>query len=457
MAEASKSERSSLSKKAPESDFSPFDDWLIDGPTGEWPGPWESKQELSEKQKAIVVTNAELILDREEWHKKVSAFEAALSALQEEVHRADKRAKYEIRFDQHRFVDGDKNFSRYVFPCSVSFQGTDFGDGDISFHAATFSDGDVRFGGATFGIDTLGFMRTVFGNGHVSFERVKFGDGNASFKSAIFGSGDVSFFEASFGQGNILLLDANFELSSMYAPSMEVAGNLFVQSNFFRMANFRGLHVEGSANFSGSGFAKVPDFGDAKFDRPPQVAGMRVPRPKLKGWNRISTDPGDVAKYRKLKAMALAANDHEKDGEFFAGEMLAKRGTETNGFFGLLFNTIYWWLSDFGQSFVRPICWLGISFLAFAAACLYLIRDALTLTDRLWFAADYSFRNMLPLFRFAPAPQEHLSWYQKIYDHLASAGVDIDRLISLGIFQSLIGTVLLFFFLLALRNRFLMK
>ncbi len=127
---------------------------------------------------------------------------------------------------------------------------------------------------------------------------------------------------------------------------------------------------------------------------------------------------------------------------------------------GLLFNTMYWWLSDFGQSYVRPLVWLGVSFLTFAAACPYLIRSALTLTDRLWFAADFSFRNMLPLFgslfRFAPAPKDHLSWYQKTYDRIGDAGVDIDRLISLGIVQNLIG-VLLFLFLLALRNKFRLK
>ncbi len=32
-------------------------------------------------------------------------------------------------------------------------------------------------------------------------------------------------------------------------------------------------------------------------------------------------ESGDVAKFRKLKAMALAANDHEKDGEFFATDV----------------------------------------------------------------------------------------------------------------------------------------
>jgi hypothetical protein len=68
---------------------------------------------------------------------------------------------------------------------------------------------------------------------------------------------------------------------------------------------------------------------------------------------------------------------------------------------------------------------------------------------------------MLPLFgslfRFAAAPKDHISWYQKTYDKLAIAEINIDRLISLGIGQNLVGTVLLFLFLLALRNKFRLK
>ncbi|MEQ8738928.1 MAG: hypothetical protein RID59_10255, partial [Hoeflea sp.] len=127
----------------------------------------------------------------------------------------------------------------------------------------------------------------------------------------------------------------------------------------------------------------------------------------------------------------------------------------------LLFNTLYWWLSDFGQSYLRPIGWLAVSYLIFAAACLYKIWPALTLSDRLWFAAEFSFRSLTPLFgslfRFAPAPEEHVSWYQKTYKGLAHAGVEIDGLIALGVAQSVIGTVLLFLLLLALRNKFRLK
>lgn len=461
MAEPSKSTRPSRGKQAPEPDFSPFEDWLIDGPAGKWPHPSETHKKLSEHQQRIVADNARDLEDRDLWLNKVQAFEAALAVVVDETQRKSTRSLYHIRFDRHLFADRYKDFENYHFPCSLSFSGATFGDGIVLFDGATFGDGNVWFYEAVFGAGDVLFNKALFGEGVVSFERTNFGSDGFSFNRANLGSGRVVFTETKFGDGNVVFIDANFEASTFSAAGMSVSGSLFVQSSFLTAVSLNGLEVKGTASFSRSSFAEVPDFRDAKFDRPPDVANMDVPRPKLKGWNGRAVDTQDVAKFRKLKAMALAANDHEKDGEFFAGEMLAKRGTETTGFFGLLFNTIYWWLSDFGQSFVLPLLWLGVSFLSFAAACLYLIRGALTWTDRLWFAADYSFRNMLPLFgslfRFAPAPKDHVSWYQKTYEKLATGGVDIDRLISLGIAQSLIGTVLLFLFLLALRNKFRLK
>ena len=637
MAELPKSKRLSRSKKASEPDFSPFEDWLIDGPAGDWPRLSRIGKELSDRQKRIVAANARSLEDREVWFKKVEAFEAALAALADEAPQKQARAKYHIRIDRHVFADGPKDFSNYPFPCAVSFDGTAFGKGDVSFDSVTFGDGDVSFRGATFGRGTVSFCgakfgkgtvsfrsvtfgegliwfdRAMFGEGNVSFDkatfgtsnvsfrgatfgegnvlfreatfgegfvwfsgvafgkgnvsfsratfgkndvwfndatfgegnvsysstsfgegdvwfsRVKFDEGNVWFNEAKFGDGTVSFSGATFGKGNVWFSDIAFQSTKMPAAGMVVLGNLYVKSHFPDAVDFSRLDVKGTASFSGSKFDEVPDFRDAKFDRPPEVAALVVPRPGLampKAWSAagwviryyrgiespdaegqgrkedaesdkakaegsgsearprswpsqavsalgeavrrvsisifyLASDPKEVAKYRKLKSMALAANDHEKDGEFFAGEMLAKRGTETRTFFGLLFNSLYWWLSDFGQSYVRPLVWLGISFLAFAAACLTLIRDTLTLTDRLWFAADFSFRNMLPLFgslfRFAAAPKDHVSWYQKTYEKLATAGVDIDRLINFGIAQNLIGTVLLFLFLLALRNKFRLK
>ncbi|WP_417423273.1 hypothetical protein [Hoeflea sp.] len=78
MAEPPKTKRPSRSRNAPEPDFSPFEDWLIDGPAGEWPAPWESEREFSDQQKRIVAKNARDLGDKEVWLEKVDAFEVGL-------------------------------------------------------------------------------------------------------------------------------------------------------------------------------------------------------------------------------------------------------------------------------------------------------------------------------------------------------------------------------------------
>lgn len=455
MAEPPKPERPSPSEEAPEPDFSPFEDWLIDGPAGKWPGSWETGKELSEKQKQIVADNAALLLDRDAWHEKVQAFEAALAALPDETRKRETRAKYHIRFDQHIFADGAKDFSYYRFPCTIFFYRSEFGD--VSFRWSIFSGGDVSF------------ERAKFGDGKVQFDGTVFGDCDVSFNWAEFGKGEFSFYRAQFGIGYVSFWKNNRISKSINASGMIVAGNLYVEADFAEAVDFSRLEVQGTASFSGSRFDMVPDFRDAKFDRPPEVAGMMVPRPKLTWRKRIAADKNDVAKFRKLKSMALAANDHERDGEFFAGEMLAKRGTETTGRAGLAFNWLYWKLSDFGQSFMLPAWWMIRAFLMFAAANVAVISigmpDTLaTISSRfeaIAFSTLLSLKNTIPLLgslvRFAPSPEKHKGWFQRYYDTLTGHQSTVDWLISLGVVQNILGGVLLFLFLLAVRNKFRLK
>lgn len=421
-----------------EPDFSPFEDWLVDGPAGEWPEPWQIDKALTVKQQRVVVSNVELLQERDDWLKKVDDFEHALSGLPDKAQQIT-RKKYHIRFDRYEFADGPKDFSGYRFPCSVWFNGTNFRRGYVSFNNADFADGIVSF------------KRAGFDKGDVSFNNATFGEGYLYLNRAIFGDGDVWLYNSIFISTNVC------------ASDVVVTGDLYVRANFPKAVDLRRLHVHGTANFSNCKFKHVPNFRDAKFDRPPEVADMQVSRPKLEGWTSRAVDEEDAAKFRKLKAMALAANDHEKDGEFFASEMLAKRGTETTDVFGLMFNSLYWWLSDFGQSIVLPILWGIASYFAFAGACFCQVGNVLPWADRLCFAASFSFRNLFPLFnslfRFAPMPEKHDPWYQNTYDGLYNThtATDIDRLLALGFVESVIGTVLLFLLLLALRNKFRLK
>jgi hypothetical protein len=76
----------------------------------------------------------------------------------------------------------------------------------------------------------------------------------------------------------------------------------------------------------------------------------------------LSAKPkGDETKWRALKRMAEAGKHHILARQCFKGETLARRwhhDTPLTGAFwaGLAFEA----LSDFGQSFMRPLLWLGV-------------------------------------------------------------------------------------------------
>ncbi len=399
-----------------------------------------------------------------------------------------------VSFDETVFGDGIVTFSGAVFGNgSVWFRGATFGNGNVLFDGANFGTGTISFDNVKFDTGAVSFDNVIFRDGSVLFDCTQFGTGTVSFDGTSFGNGDVFFVGTSFGNGDVLFDGARFGYGTvslanatslsgnvrfdnlefrhtiLSAPDMVIAGNLYVKTYFREAVDFSRLDVKGTASFSGSCFDKVPDFRDAKFDRPPEVAGMVVPPPKLEGRTQLAADPDDVAKFRKLKAMALVANDHEKDGEFFAGEMLAKRGTETKGVAGLLFNSLYWKISDFGQSFTLPVYWMFRAILLFAALNVAVISIGMPATlatissrfDAMAFSTFLSLKNAIPLlgslFRFAPAPEGHKGWFQTYYETLKAHPATVDWLIGLGVVENIIGAVLLFLFLLALRNRFRLK
>ena len=420
--------------------FAEFEDWLVDGPAGKWPDWWEDT-ELSDALKQIVQRNAQLLTDpdRLAWNGKAERFEEAITVLGDEEAIKAKRAAYAIRFDDHRFMDGEKDFRGYHFPCSISFDGVTFGEGYVSFYGATFGDGTVSFDVAT------------FGEGGVSFDGATFGDGNVSFLRATFGEGYVSFEGATFGEGEF------------WFSGLHVKGQLDCTGLDVQKAVFRNTTVDGFADWTDAKFGSIPDFRQMKLDRTPEVARMSVPAPGMTGYWPLSAakDQQDVLKLRKLKAMAIAANDHEKDGEFFAYEMMAKRGWETKGVFGLLANWLYWITSNYGRSYEVPFCWMVASFLGFATHYAWWLNRYVPMEDAGDFAFWFSLKNTVPflgtLFRFVAEPENYTSQFDKVYSAAADAGLNVDALIHTGLFQGVLSLILFFFLLLGLRNRFRLK
>ena len=434
--------------KSAELDFSEFEMWRRDAVEDPWPKEWPS---LTKQQKEIVNFNVGLLADKKKFDAQAAKFERELAKITDEDARAEKRAEFVINLQAHHFVESLNLFS-WEIPCEITFDQCSFEKG-LSLHNATVK-GTVRLASATVTGDVSLDSATVTGDVWLDSAEVK---GNVLLDSATV-TGDVWLHDLKCGDS-----------TTLSASDMVVAGSLFVQSSFFKSFNMQRAQVDGTASFAGCEFAQIPDFRDAKFDRPPEVANMVVPGPvmhggRLPGLKRLfktAFNPNDVLKFRKLKAMALEANDHEKDGEFFAKDMLAKRGHETDTFGALFFNSIYWGLSNFGQSFTRPLAGLLINFFCFALLNIAYLIQATGNWDHWWFGAELALRNGLSilgtLFRFAVRPEGHEGWFIGAYDDAIQAGASGDVLVYIGIFEQLFSSVLLFLFLLALRNKFRLK
>lgn len=255
------------------------------------------------------------------------------------------------------------------------------------------------------------------------------------------------------------------------ATGMAVEGAIAVNAHFRGdMSVFR-LLSNGSASFAGSKFDRVPNFTDAKFANPFELSKMDIPSPKMpngKFWKSDRANNNeDEAKFRKFKVMAMEVHDHERESRFLADELIAKRNQNKPSFSYLFVSWFYWLLSNFGQDYIRPLKAMFVSFLVFMAiyySTIYCWVETTTKTTswkQLAFALELSIRNVVPvlggLFGALPRPADHSSSFMTTYLDLAHNGVDADWLVVIGIVQNIIGAVLLFLFLLALRNKFRLK
>lgn len=479
--------------------FAEFDDWLVDGPTGCW-SQGEPNQLYMERAAELAERNALTLLGRE-WSSKVKRFRAALESIPDQHHRSQTLNQHVIHFYGFDFNDFGSHFDNLEFPCSVSFHSCRFNRFSTSFRScrfegsfASFEEVDfnnraVDFSGAQFLVDYVHFDEAKFGSGSVSFHDCDFVDAFCSFDNARFSRWGPSFVRSTFGRGGTSFSGVEVENGRVDLSGVRARGDvdfveprsldilLSMRDSVFERSltidgeylgsscDFRGLSVAGTVNIGGAVFGLIPDFRGARFDRPTEVAGVVVPKPQMfrsKPYGiQKAYHPEDVLKLRKLKAMAIAANDHEKDGEFFAYEMMAKRGVEHTTFWQLLSNTIYWKVSFYGQSYLLPLGWLAGSFATFAA--IYSLMAALPIGgwQSLAFGLTYSFKNSLPflgtLTRSVPSPEEHISWFAVQLQAIKDAQPGPDWFTVLGTAQAMLSLFFFFFLLLGLRNKFRLK
>jgi len=154
----------------------------------------------------------------------------------------------------------------------------------------------------------------------------------------------------------------------------------------------------------------------------------------------------DVDKFRRLKALAAQAKDHEREQEFFAMELRAKRFYETKSCMGLMTSILYQTFSDFGRSFMWPSLLLIAVFLVFGGG--------------FWLSATCSSAEISQGFRLsasvimpftASAKAAFTGAQTALYGQADQMSLVFDFAV---IFEGLLSLACVFLIGLALRNRF---
>lgn len=275
---------------------------------------------------------------------------------------------------------GYANFSSSYFSNVVDFNRTKFYD-IANFESANFSSYS-HFVGTNF-IGNADFSFTNFTD-KVYFTSVNFMFG-ANFTSSAF-SAPVSFKYSKFygiADFSTCKFFQNSKLKSCYFFEdfifNEVVGEKtvdFSASCFLAESNFEGSHFMSSAIFHRCAFGTItknqvnkftpsklknsintyrgdpqndiiPDFTSANFTIPPNLSYIDMPSVLE------DTQEMTASKFRRLKELANAGQNHIEEAEFFRLEMLARRDHEVQGIQANLI-TVYEWVSKCGLSIKRP-------------------------------------------------------------------------------------------------------
>jgi hypothetical protein len=340
---------------------------------------------------------------------------------------------------------------------SATFTGTAFFvsatfTGDAVFESATFT-GDAFFDSATFTGDAA-FVSATF-TGDASFDSATF-TGDASFGSATFTG--TAFFDSATFTGNAWFKSATFTGNARFESATFKNSTTFGQAKFQKQASFTGIKVERAFDMTWAAFAQVPAFNQADFKQAPDLDDVEFPLPGY--WRR--GDPKLIPQYRAIRRMAIQGAEYEREQMAFKGETRSKRGTEhkpwhTAFWFGIAYDAF----SDFGRSIARPLAiWLA-SGLAFAAIYLWNACAAVSEwgsacagdgASKALKAATLSAANSLPLIGSSRSEVATEFYIKCLALPHTPAWSPI-----LQIWQTLWSAVLLFLFLLALRNQFKIK
>ncbi len=424
------------------------------------------------------------------------------------------RSEAEVDFRSHTF-ERYADFSGFIFPGKARFDKATFRDsakfggvtfkGRVGFEEATF-EGAVDFGWARFENEVV-FEEATFKE-YASFWEARFKNlagfyqatfkSNAMFTSAAF-KGDAEFrgatfkWVAAFGRarfegeavfeevpfkGTALFWEAIFERTARFGLSTFEHSTTFYGAKFLTEADFKAVQGNSVFTMADAEFIEVPDFQQATFVQAPRLDNVRIgPQPsrwdKLKAffikvdseragrWRALGPNPGKLlghplpeserpGRWRALRRLATQGHDHASEQLFFRGELLARRGvTDRYWHASFWLGLFYQIFSDFGRSLIRPFTGWFIVLLGFACAYAYG-------SDGPWQTAF-----LLSLHKSLPALSSFSGGLPGLYARLYGVAscdpfrpVVPDSVIVLGIVQTLFSAVMIFLFLLAVRNHF---
>ena len=405
--------------------------------------------------------------DKSEWNDETSSWH--------------KKAKAD--FSNHSF-ESDVDFSKFHFPGEVSFRSVNFQKYanfenavfiyDVNFRGVIFSK-VCKFGNSTF-TKMADFCEAEFG-GDAHFKSAEF-EGSASFQGATFSrrasfthtkfKNEANYIDATF-EGLTEFHDSEFEGAATFRQCSFKRGVSFIGSSFKKIAMFKAVSGKGFFSVSNVKFSSLPNFTEAHFEEAPLFDDVELKPECFEKSQAHETKLNLPSHWRALKRLAIQAHDHERELQFFKGEIIARRGTEDNWtHVRFWFGWLYQLLSDFGRSMGRPLIWLGISLLIFAIfyACQgpveikqLLIKHVSCIDgsgDSRMVALGVSVTNAFP---FAAIGSSDLlnQFYACLYYIPESAPV-IPYIVSFAsVIQFFVSAVLLFLFLLAVRNHFRIK
>ena len=278
----------------------------------------------------------------------------------------------------------------------------------------------------------------------------------------------ADFVEATFFRG-AYFGSAKFEGDAKFQQCSFNSAVFFSASSFKKLATFRGISGKSLFSLNNVKFSDVPDFTEAHFEEAPQFDSVELGPVRIQKLQAHELDTNFPSRWRALRRLANQAHDYERELQFLKCEIIARRGTKdklTHARFW--FGWIYQLLSDFGRSMGRPLFWLGISLMLFAA--IYACQSPTDWYQPLFepvscidgsgtsriIALGVSVINAFPFVAINSSDLLN-QFYACLYGIQENVPVIPYVVTFVSIIQFFVSAVLLFLFLLAVRNNFRIK